>query len=85
MRKLLRLVRVSRLKVRARISKRGKKKKKRRQRRGGIQSKIRELADRYERVLLESADERLILEFQPQINTNELEVLLFAFICVHLW
>jgi hypothetical protein len=60
MKRLFRLVKVSRLKVRSRILKRGKKKKEKRKRRGGIQRKIRELADRYERVLVESADESFI-------------------------
>ena len=60
MRKLFALAKVSRLKVRVRILKRGKKKKEKRKRRVGIQSRIRELADRYERVLVESADERFI-------------------------
>ena len=46
MRKLFAFVKVSKLKVRARILKRGKKKKKRRKKRVGTQSKIRELADR---------------------------------------
>ena len=72
-------MRVSRLKVRARILKRGKKKKESKKRGVGIQSKIRELADKYERVLVENANERRIYKFQPQINTDRL------FIRVHLW
>ena len=85
MRKLFRLVKVSRLKVRARILKRGKKKKERRKRRVGIQSKIRELADRNERVFSASVGERLILKFQPQMNADGLDVFSSLFICVHLW
>ena len=46
MRRLSKSVKVSRLKVRARILKRGKKKKERRKRSVGIQRRIRELAER---------------------------------------
>ena len=85
MRRLSRSVRVEKLKVRARILERGKKKVERRKMRAGIQRRIRELADRHERILVESADERHIYKFQPEINTDELDGLLSAFFCVHLW
>ena len=85
MRKLFALAKVSRLKVRVRILKRGKKKKEKRKRRVGIQSRIRELADRNERVFSASVGERLILEFQPQMKADGLDVFLSLFICVHLW
>lgn len=83
--KLFRSVKVSMLKVRARILKSGKKKKERRNRRVGNQSKIRELADRNERVFSASVGKRLILKFQPQMNADGLDVFSSLFICVHLW
>lgn len=85
MRRLFKSVRVLRLKVRVRILKRGKKKKERRKRRVGIQSRIRELVDRNERVFSANVDERLILKFQPQMNPDGLDVFSSLFICVHLW
>lgn len=84
MRRLFRLVRVLRLNVRVRILKRGKKKNERRKRRVGIQRRIRELADKNDRVFSVSFGERFILKFQPQMNTSGLDVLSFLFICVHL-
>ena len=71
MRKLFRSVKVSRLKVSARILKRGKKKKEKRKRRVGTQSRIRELADRNERVFPASVGKKLIVKLQPQMNTDK--------------
>ena len=62
MRRLLGSARVARLNVRVRILESGKKKVERRKRRVGIQRRIRELADRSERVFEANFDKRNILK-----------------------
>ena len=79
MRKLFTLVKVSKLNVSVRILKRGKKKKERKKKRGGIQSRIRRLADNNKRVFVVRVVERLIFKFQPQMNTDKLDALQSTF------